>query len=106
MNKKNYFNNLIKNYGIGNKKLFFFCNKLGLNNNFKKSIYLNKIQSLKLTKYTNNSLLNSKLKERVKKEILFPQKIRVYKGLRNKYKYPCRGQRTKTNAKTKKRCKI
>jgi small subunit ribosomal protein S13 len=106
MHKKSYFKDLTKNYGIGTKKVAFFFIKLGLNLRNKKIIYLNKLQNIKILRYKNKNIINNKLKARLKKIIKFPQKIRVYKGLRNKYKYPCRGQRTRTNAKTKKRFKI
>ena len=34
------------------------------------------------------------------------KKIKTYKGIRHKLKYPCRGQRTHTNAKTVKKLLI
>ena len=46
------------------------------------------------------------LKLQIQKNIKFLHKIKSYRGIRHSFKLPSRGQRTKTNAKTKKRFKI
>jgi small subunit ribosomal protein S13 len=43
-----------------------------------------------------------KYKDSIKNNIIFLSKIKTYKGVRHKLGYPVRGQRTHTNAKTKK----
>lgn len=47
-----------------------------------------------------------KLKDKIKLTLTFLSKNRTYKGIRHKLKYPARGQRTHTNAKTKKKFKF
>jgi small subunit ribosomal protein S13 len=50
-------------------------------------------------------MLNTVLRENLKHNILFLQKIQCYKGNRHTLRYPVRGQRTHTNAKTRKKAK-
>jgi len=47
-------------------------------------------------------LIGKKLEKKVENYIHFYKKIKNYTGLRHKINLPCRGQRTKTNAKTNK----
>jgi len=97
--------NLSKIYGIGEKTSLAYCKKVGLN-------YRNNPRGVKkkrinlFVKWNNNILLNKKLKSQITESLRFLYKIRSYKGIRTKQKYPCRGQRTHTNAKTKKNFKI
>ena len=55
-----------------------------------------------------NSMKEIKIinKFKIKEIIEFLKKIKTYKGIRHKLKYPCRGQRTHTNAKTVKKLLI
>ena len=46
------------------------------------------------------------LKEIIKKNIEFMIELKSYRGIRHKLKYPVRGQRTHTNAKTRIKFKI
>jgi small subunit ribosomal protein S13 len=46
---------------------------------------------------------NNSLKKQTKQCVAFFIKIKHFKGFRHKFKYPCRGQRTRTNAKTRKK---
>jgi small subunit ribosomal protein S13 len=94
-----------KSYGVGIKTTTTILKKMGLNYK-KQKLFLNTTQQKKLKRLTKKKLYNLKLKNKLKEIILFPQKIKSYSGLRNKYKYPCRGQRTRTNAKTKKKIKV
>ena len=55
--------------------------------------------------YKCEHLIGKYLKEKTKKSINFFYNIRSCKGIRHKKRYPIRGQRTHTNAKTKKRLK-
>ena len=51
-------------------------------------------------------LIGKKLKNSQKQTFEFLFKIRSYRGVRHKLKYPSRGQRTHTNAKTKQKFKF
>jgi small subunit ribosomal protein S13 len=97
--------NLVNTYGIGEKTAKIFYKKIGLNNrnNF---FFLKKKQNNLLDRLTKSKIVEKKLKIEIKNIILFQQKIKTYRGIRNKLRYPCRGQRTHTNANTKKRIKI
>ena len=91
-----------KNFKLGKILTIKYIKKFGFN--FKnKNILLNKKQKIILNNYS--TIING-LKNKKKDIYLFSYKIKIYKGFRNKFKYPCRGQRTKTNAKTKKKIKL
>lgn len=91
----------INNYGVGKKTKMDLLEYSGLNKrNPSKRLMLKqqsdverKLQSVKHGK---------KLKDAVKDIVSFLSKIKTYKGVRHKLGYPVRGQRTHTNAKTKK----
>ena len=55
--------------------------------------------------YLNVTLSNSN-KKLFQDNLNFLFKIKSYRGLRHKFKYPSRGQRTHTNAKTKQKFKL
>ncbi len=102
---KTFFKNLINIFGIGNTIASTINAKIGLNqrNNPKaiKKKHLHEFEKIK------KSILSEKrLKSNIKEIVSFEQKIKTYKGIRNKLNLPCRGQRTHTNAKTKKKIKI
>jgi len=98
---------------INNSKLLTENINFGLG--FKKILNLNKIFGLNIRKTPKKS--KTKIKEQIKK-ILFLNKIgntlknkiariiqfytdiKNYRGIRHKFRYPVRGQRTRTNAKT------
>lgn len=52
------------------------------------------------------ALLQNKEKQRTLEFLSFNSNLKNYKNFRNILGYPCRGQRTHTNAKTKKKHKI
>jgi small subunit ribosomal protein S13 len=99
MKKKKYI------YGIGKILAFKLFNKIGLNSRKKKIKLKSGYKTIFLT-LVKDFLKGKELKNKIKKIFEFSEKIRTYKGMRNKYKYPCRGQRTKTNGKTKKKFKL
>jgi small subunit ribosomal protein S13 len=104
-NKKSFLKNLIENnYGIGIKTGTTFFKKLGLNNRINPKTFKRK-QINEINKNSLNTFSGKKLKENKKNIILFLSKNKTYKGIRHKLKYPARGQRTHTNAKTKKKFK-
>jgi small subunit ribosomal protein S13 len=53
-----------------------------------------------------NLIIKDDLKNEINKNIKKLKKIKAYKGFRHKLKLPVRGQRTKTNAKTRKKIKL
>jgi ribosomal protein S13 len=84
-------NQTYKLLGLNKKKLNI---TLKLN---KKNIF-NKIFTL----FTYNETLKIKLE----KQISYYKNLKSYRGMRHVYKYPVRGQRTHTNAKTQKKLKL
>ena len=104
-NKISVLKNLSKTYGIGKKTSLIYCKKVGLNSrNNPRGVKKKRINLF--MKWNSNILLNKKLRSQIKETLLFLYKIRAYRGIRTKQKYPCRGQRTHTNAKTKKKFKV
>lgn len=93
---------LTKVFGLGNNLAKDYFNKIGVNlkNNPK---MLQKKKNRELDVILSKNLTDKKLKTELKEIDLFSKKIKNYKGIRNKLKYPARGQRTHTNAKTKKK---
>lgn len=89
-------------FGINKKKIFGLCSKIGVNTRRMPSqLKLNLVNKVKLS--LKSTLSGKRLKRKVSKSISFCIKVKTYKGIRNKLKYPSRGQRTHTNARTKKR---
>ena len=103
--KKFDVNKFIKNYGIGKNRIFSFYNKFGLNNRlrFIKAKYkIFKHINILINKLTFRNTLKNKLLNIRKFTV---ESLRNYKGVRHSLRYPVRGQRTHTNAKTRKRLK-
>lgn len=93
------------NYGVGLNILKGFKNKVGLNTRIK-NITWNAFHINQFLKVSKSLILNKALKLFNRNTVEFMQNLRTYKGIRHKLKYPCRGQRTHTNAKTVKKLKI
>lgn len=91
-----------KTFGIGKNKIYNFKNEIGLNIRQETSFRKNK-HYFKFLNLLENSVCGDKLKERNKENIYFLTKIRTVKGVRHRLNYPTRGQRTHTNAKTRKK---
>jgi ribosomal protein S13 len=83
------------------KNGIFLAKKLGINLRLNVEQFKQKNRRIfnKVFKY---SLINKKLNEKIKKNVLFLIKNKTFKGNRHKFHYPVRGQRTHTNAKKKK----
>ena len=96
------FNNI---YGVNSKQLKGLCQKVGLNPR-NKDFKLKKKNNLFITKHFKIDEYDKNLKIQIKKNLKFLNQIRVYRGVRHGLKLPSRGQRTKTNARTKKKFKI
>lgn len=90
-------------FGFGFKKEQNIKRKIGCNLN-KNDLKLNRLKQISLKK-SNLKSLGSILKNKQLSIISFEKRLKTYRGLRNKNKLPCRGQRTHTNAKTKKKMK-
>jgi len=89
------------NYGIGKNKI---CELLkGVGSNLRKHPKKFKLkQQAEIEKKINRTVHGKKYKDSIKENIIFLSKIKSYRGVRHKLGYPVRGQRTHTNAKTKK----
>jgi len=101
-------NNLLKKrvsfnaFGIGKTIKKFCFNQTGINNR----IILSNIKDEKINKINKQLNLAFKIKRKVfiiLKQIAFYKKLNNYKGIRHKQLKPVRGQRTKTNAKTRRK---
>jgi small subunit ribosomal protein S13 len=95
---------LQKKIGLGIKTFFLIKKKLGINTR----IQFNKFKESHSNQIIKQVSKIQKLKKayNIKRNIKFLIKIKTYKGIRHKLKYPARGQRTRTNAKTKRKFKI
>lgn len=93
---------LKKSYGIGSSTVVSVSKFLGLNDR----LYLKKLRVRHVSGIKKKIRFISfglDLKESVKDTVRFLIRIKSYRGIRHKNKYPSRGQRTHTNAKTKKK---
>lgn len=103
--KIHFLKNFSNTYGVNSKKVKSLCHKFGLNPSnkdlkIKKNFNGFVVKNFKSNEYDKN------LKVQIRKNLKFLNTIRTYRGIRHNLKLPSRGQRTKTNAKTKKRFKI
>lgn len=92
------------NYGVGIQTGTTIFRNLGLNTRLNSAIVKRK-QMNDINKKTQLLNTGKKLKDKIANTIIFLSKNKTYKGIRHKLKYPARGQRTHTNAKTKKKFK-
>lgn len=97
-----------KYYGINKKLSFLLCDFTGysywfLENRKKYSYVADKLDKFLLD---NNNNLNNSLKKKHEENIINKIKTKTYQGYRLKNKLPCRGQRTKSNAKSARRSAI
>ncbi|UNB92032.1 30S ribosomal protein S13 [Candidatus Carsonella ruddii] len=93
---------LTKIYGIGLKTSNKIFNKLNIDKK-KKFFQLNEKEKQNLLNIVKNIVIENDLRLLIKenlKRIIF---LNNYKSLRHKKKLPCNGQKTKTNAKTRKK---
>jgi small subunit ribosomal protein S13 len=88
-------------FGVGNNLLKLEYFKLGINHKIRPK-KLKRSSITKISKSINKTNVGKKLKGLIVRNIDFAINIRTYRGIRHKLKYPVRGQRTHTNAKTKK----
>jgi len=104
--KKSVIQNLEDIYGIGRNTASQICNHVGILP-YLKFDSLREDQLFTLLTYTEQSyfLIENNLKRYQKDNKNYFNKLRNFKGLRNKIGFPTRGQRTHTNANTKKKLK-
>jgi ribosomal protein S13 len=89
-------------FGLGSSSLSNFQRNLGLNQTVVVKEITKRVNSYVLHKV--NKFFGRKMELRKKGEIHFlTDHLKNVRGIRNKFRYPVRGQRTKTNAKTKRK---
>jgi len=89
-------------FGVGLKKKISLRKIFGLNIR-KKPRKIKLKQKNLIRKILFKNKVGKQLKTKIQSIIKFYVDLKSYKGLRHKYKYPVRGQRTRTNAKTTKK---
>lgn len=95
---------LRKIYGIGKVNSFYICKKVRIAP-FTKVSELNDSDVSEIQKVVSNFEIEGNLRTRVRLNIKRLRDINCYRGIRHSLGLPVRGQRTKTNAKTRKRTK-
>ena len=89
-------------FGIGLKSSRDILTKLGIDYNKRvKDLNDNEVANIE-KEVTNNFTTEGDLRKEITLNIKRLQEIGSYRGTRHKKGLPCRGQRTKTNARTKK----
>jgi small subunit ribosomal protein S13 len=88
-------------FGISRKKVKSFSFQFG-HNPLKYNLLLKKNLSNSILKHFDLKFSNNILIRR-RRNVKFYWLIRSYRGIRHKFRLPVRGQRTQTNARTKKK---
>jgi len=88
-------------YGIGSHRALAICQKAGVDPS-RKVIDLKDDYTILLQDAVNEYVVEGDLRRRVAMDIKRLGDIKCYRGLRHKRGLPVRGQRTKTNARTRK----
>lgn len=84
--------------GVDKKKVISLCSNMGsnpINNKLKLKTFYFVLTSKKIKIFF--------IDQNIKKQIKFFWEIKLYRGIRHMLNLPVRGQRTKTNSKTKKK---
>lgn len=95
---------LRKIYGIGKTASKYICEKVNILPNIKVRELDNSAITL-IQKAVSEFEIEGNLRTRIRINIKRLKDIKCYKGMRHKMSLPVRGQRTKTNAKTRKKIK-
>jgi small subunit ribosomal protein S13 len=93
---------LTKIYGIGNTVALKICQDLKINPDKRPSDMTDEEKTAIRDYIKTNLKVEGELKKVVISNIQRKINIQCYQGLRHRYKLPVRGQRTKTNARTRK----
>ncbi len=88
-------------YGIGSHRAMAICKRVGIEPSKKVSDLKDEYTTL-LQEAVNEYVVEGDLRRRVAMDIKRLGDIKCYRGLRHKRGLPVRGQRTKTNARTRK----
>lgn len=97
---------LLKHYGINHNKLQNLLIAIGLESKTKyKSVTKEKLHKLNkiLQYYKLQSLIEQPLKNKIYSNIAVKIKLNTLQGKRHRLKYPVKGQRTRSNARTAKK---
>lgn len=96
---------LSQRYGIGRPLSSLLCKHSGYSENIKIFKVGRSYVSEKLRKFFVNhiELLDKSLRESSYESIVNSIKLRTFKGFRHSMKYPSNGQRTRSNARTRRR---
>lgn len=89
-------------YGIGKTSSFYICKKAKVSPFLKVSV-LSDDSFSKIQQVINEFEVEGDLRRRVAVNIKRLKDIKCYKGIRHKLGLPVRGQRTRTNSKTRKK---
>ncbi|PCH57872.1 MAG: 30S ribosomal protein S13 [Legionellales bacterium] len=92
-------------FGVGPTRAKAICAKVGIEPASKVSS-LGDDSFIALQNAVNDYIVEGDLRREVGFNIKRLRDIKSYRGLRHKRKLPCRGQRTKTNARTRKGRKV
>jgi small subunit ribosomal protein S13 len=100
----NLYQFLSQRYGIGSKLSTLILSHVGYAKEFPSTLVSANHMTDKIRKFfvRNVSMLDHNLKEYMLKRIDHYIKIGCYRGVRHVFNYPCRGQRTRSNASTRK----
>jgi small subunit ribosomal protein S13 len=88
-------------FGIGNYRALAICNKAGVDPSIK-VVDLKEDHAHLIQEAVNQYEVEGDLRRRVSMDIKRLGDIKCYRGMRHKRGLPVRGQRTKTNARTRK----
>lgn len=100
-NEKNIIVSLTYIYGIGKHLASKICNNAKINCNIKTK-NLKETDIIALRNEINKFCVEGDLRREIAFSINRLKEINCYRGIRHKKKLPVRGQRTKTNARTRK----
>jgi len=92
---------LQKIYGVGNYRALAICSRIGVDPSIK-VVDLKEEHASLLQEAVNQYEVEGDLRRRIAMDIKRLGDIKCYRGLRHKRGLPVRGQRTKTNARTRK----
>ena len=89
-------------FGVGPAKAKLICQETGIPEN-KKTEELSEAEIKKIREFIDNNLrVEGDLRRDIAMDIKRQMDLGSYRGLRHRRSLPCRGQRTKTNARTRK----
>jgi small subunit ribosomal protein S13 len=89
-------------YGVGKKVALRLCHQLGINPCMKAS-QLSDDNIAKINNYLDKEVLvEGQLRRSIQQDVGRLKDIKCYRGLRHRRNLPVRGQRTRTNARTRK----